>query len=481
MPNGTEFPKFPTAFTEKEQVRLKELGEQRREIERIYQAKFTPEAWTRVSPIEKAVRWVLPSWVSPAIRAITPWEKGAWDYGFTPEQVQEYRFGLEEEYKELVRQEKVTKLLPAIETDLAIAALSGEPITDISELLSNFPELKADFTEEERTYLSSLAQTLVHASPEDILSGKVFTYEPSQLPITPEDIETLSRDPLFIDPRYLLSTVAFSKNLGEIATTLQQAYPPQVEEVEVDEAMRQKVLDYFRQRAIDLGITPKEGEPTQETIKKIHEQIAKEEGELLVLRNEETGDLVSARKKPDNTVWFEDELLGHYDEKTSSIVPIDIDTGLPLLTEEAQESKLKDLWDSFYLGLHQAWYGTRQGLSLALKEAISPKTITVDGKEVRIGTGGFPGQTQLYQNLSETVDSWLENSESQFQGWLVEHPELLPRPEYTQSPIEHPELLKDPYFYAYTILSNAPIIGAALVVGIATTGRGLFLILFLPK
>ena len=64
MPNGVELPAFPTQFTEKEQKRLEELKEQRKKVEEIYQAKFTPEAWAKVPPVEKAVRKVLPSWLS---------------------------------------------------------------------------------------------------------------------------------------------------------------------------------------------------------------------------------------------------------------------------------------------------------------------------------------------------------------------------------------------------------------------------------
>ena len=55
-------------------------------------------------------------------------------------------------------------------------------------------------------------------------------------------------------------------------------------------------------------------------------------------------------------------------------MPTDITVEMPpskfLFTEEAQESAIKDLWDSFYLGLQKAWYGTRQALFSIIPQAV---------------------------------------------------------------------------------------------------------------
>lgn len=469
--NGLAFPTFPTQFSEEEQKRLTEIEEQKKKMLEVYQTKFAPAAWAEVSLPEKGLRNLLPSWLSGVVGAATPWEWG-WDFGFTPEQAQDELFKLEEEFKELTRQKKVTRLLADIQTDLMVAALSGSPITDISQLLSNFPELRTDFTEDELSYITALAQNLLHATPEQILSGKIFAYDPARIPLTAEDIDKFAKESPEIAPRFILSTVAFSKDLNEIGTALQQAYPPRVEvSAEATEGLRQKLLDYFRQRNIDLGITLGEDTPIGEIIKAAHEKIAEDEGELLYLTNEDTGELVVAHLRSDSSVWIElppekpgaspaYELLGYYDKDADRVVAYD-GMGEPMVTEQKEEFWLKDLWDAFYLGVSQAWHATEQAILYTIPDALLSfiQDKVVDSKASK-----------------RVIDDWKSNlqhdyevRQADFQSWLVEHPELIPRPEYTQNPLEHTELFKDPYYYLYTIAANAPLLGAALVVGIGTT------------
>jgi len=138
MPNGTDFPQFPTVFIEEDVKRLEDLEKQREVMEQAYQVKFSKEAWAKTPTWEKAARGVIPTWMTPAIRAL-PGIAETWEFGYTPEQFEESMVDVEEEYKELVRKQKVTSLLPNIQTGIAIAALSGEPITSTSDLLAIFP------------------------------------------------------------------------------------------------------------------------------------------------------------------------------------------------------------------------------------------------------------------------------------------------------------------------------------------------------
>ena len=62
MPNGIEFPVLPTipkVFNEEDAARLKELETLRTQMSQVYQAKFSPEAWAKVSPLEKLSRHML--------------------------------------------------------------------------------------------------------------------------------------------------------------------------------------------------------------------------------------------------------------------------------------------------------------------------------------------------------------------------------------------------------------------------------------
>ena len=443
-------PAFPTLFGEEEAKRLEEIEEQRKRVEEVHRGKFTPEQWAKVPAPEKLVRRLLPPWVTPVAKVLTPWEWG-WEFGFTPEQAEKKRLELEEEYKELVRRERVTRVLPSVKNTLrALALTDADMVTDIGELRSIFKLDELGFTEEEAGYISSFAQRLIRATPEEIVSGEVFEMPP----LTQAEVDELARTAR--EPRQVLTTVALSKNLEDIKAALQEMYAPQVP----DDTRREAIIKEF---AEGLEGATKEG--TGEAFRKI----AEEEGEILILTDVNTGTMVSASKRPDGTVWAEEELLGYYDVSSGRVVPISSLTGQPLLTEEAQESTLKDLWDSFYLGLHQAWYGTKQGILNLMRGLAAPKTIVEGGIEYKVGGVGFPGQEKVQQAVLESMTREFDERELQFQEWMKEHPELIPRPEYTQSPIEHPELLTDPNYWAYTIISNAPIIGAALFVGLATT------------
>lgn len=459
MANGTAFPGFPTTFGEKETKRLKELEEQRRAIEEAYRVKFSKEAWARTPAPEKAVRAVTPPWLAGAVR-ILPGEAPTLGYGFTPEQFQERAAEVETEYKELARRQKVTELLPNIQADLVVSSLAGEPITDTSDLLSTFPELRSDFTDEEINYLARLGQTLSRSTPEQILSGEVFATEPSQLPITEQDIETFFGKG-YVDPRTVYATVEFAKSLEDVTQALKEAYPSEVPEEEAQAALKERMRGYFQQRNVELGITTEK--PTKQAIQEAHLKRAEEAGEVITLASD-LGGMFAARKMSDGTVKVEDKILGYYDEATGQVVPVGI-RGSPLVTEEEKESASKDLWDAFYLGMIEAGHKFQQAFTTTIPTAI----LELQKKQQKYTNPwkmSKESSIRMVESIQQEIVGLYERQQEAHDLWLEEHPELQPKPEYSQNPFEHTKLFLDPMYYAHTIVSNAPLLATALGTGV---------------
>ena len=460
MPNGdaTAFPKFPSLFTPKDAERLATLEAQRKEIEQVFQAKFTPGAWAKVPAVEKAVRGFLPPWTAPLVKVVTPADWG-WDFGFTPEQAQEKRIEIEEDYKELVRKQRVNKLVPAITETLRTLALTENIITDAGQLREIFKLEELGFNEDEIGYISSFAQRLIGATKEEIASGEIFEMQP----LSPEDVEELAkRAP---EPRMVQTSVALTKNLEDITDMLKEIYSPQVEPSE-----KEHLLEKYLQELKDSGIT-------EEASRELFEQIKEQEGETIILTDESTGNMIPASLKPDGTVWLGDEPLGFYDADNKRVVPVSL-AGVPLFTEEEQLGAIGDLWNQFYFGIRQAVFGTQQGLLSLFKEAISPKKHEVV-KKIEEATGKkvvdieesrrVLQSNRVYQDIIKAVDEQFEINQARFQDWLKENPEMQPKPEYFESPFENTSLWTDPGWYAHTILTNAPLLASALFVGIGTS------------
>lgn len=468
MPNGDEALEFPTAFTEEDIKRLREIEEQRKAIERAYRTKFAERAWAEVPLAERAVRRVTPPWLAP-VTGLLPGIAETLEFGFTPEQFQEQVLEIEEEFKELTRRQKVTELLPNIQADIMLAALAGEAITDTSELLSMFPELGKDFTEEEIGYLARLGQTLSTATPEQIMSGELFAYEPSQLPVTKEDMESLFREGIH-DPRQVFATIEFLKDSEDVAQAMRDMYPPQV--AEPDEAMREKLREYFRQRNVELGISPGET-PTKEDIQKYHQKVAEEAGESLSLTNIETGEMFSARKMVDDTIWIGEDLIGSWDEETQKVIPLSL-SGVPLKTEEDKEWWGKDWWDALNLSLSRSWLMVRQWVLNAIPAAFATPFIPTEEWLAEMGVKPRPELESLVKRAQEIGEGfqrdYLEREQNyaiQLQDKLKEHPELAPRPEWDEPMIDRfkrdPMSLLDAGYLGYQIAGN---IHTYLAVGI---------------
>ena len=453
MPEPTT--KFPSLFTPEDQERMKELAQQRKDLERAYQVKFSDEAWGATSPLERGIRGATPPWIKNIINPLTPGVEPSTEFGFTPEQVNEQSAAVEKEFGDLSRKKRVAELFPTIQSDLMVAALAGKPLTDKSELLATFPELKQDFNEEELNYLARMSQSLAQATPEQILSGELFSSEPNQLPITPEDVESFFKEQGRQDPTKVFATVEFSRSLEGMTRILKDAYPPKTSDEDAAKAMRDKLKLYFQQRSQELGITPDGTTPTNEAIAAYHKKVAKELGTAMTLVDER-GNLVPATVKQDNSVWVNNELIGAYDVASKKIVPISPRTGLALPTQAEQESDAKNLWDSFYLGLVEAGHLTKQGTLDILQKLYSLPINFTEAQKVN--------SQQVLARITQLYNS----NEAQHQEWLKDHPELAPKPAWEQSPSEHPELFKDPAYIPYLILSNAPVSAIAAIVGIGT-------------
>ncbi|KKL18947.1 hypothetical protein LCGC14_2470440, partial [marine sediment metagenome] len=89
-PPSTEFPKFPTLFTEADRARLTELNVQRKALTEAFGQTFSAEAWQAVAPVERGVRRLsLPFMSNIADFFSAEGTQPAFEFGLTPEQFAE--------------------------------------------------------------------------------------------------------------------------------------------------------------------------------------------------------------------------------------------------------------------------------------------------------------------------------------------------------------------------------------------------------
>ena len=476
MVTGTEFPRFPTEFTEDEAERLNQLEQQKSQMEQIYQQKFSEQAWAKVPAPEKFLRNLLPTWTRPLVQAL-PGTAETWDWGYTPEQFRHEQQKVFEEYKELAREEKVTRLLPTILGSMELAYLSGEPITSPSEFVAKvFPsEISQDFTEEEKQFITSYGYAMLRASKEDILSGKLLSefFEQPVEPLTMTDWTEYFKEQGYVDPRTIHTSVAFTKDLEQIQNVLRTAYAPQttgMTEEEYDTLLQERE-SFYRQWAESAGLRPKgESESMEDYINRVNKAMGEEEGQLIFLSDDQDNFIMGSRRS-DGSIWVDEVqngvvkkvLVGYYNEQTGNIDPIGLQ-GQPLITQEAKESAAKDLWDAWSVASIQAWEGTKNFFTsilpdafLAISEKAAPYTVIGDkyAKEESV--------RQIQEWRARLKDNYNKNT-AELNQWFTEHPELAPRPEWTD-----PDAPWTPGRIGYTIVSNAPIAASALIVGAGTS------------
>jgi hypothetical protein len=475
MPDITQLPKFPGLFSDTDLQRKTELEKQKKQMSQVYQTTFEPEVWKQKPFVETTLRDYLSKTpvAGGIVSAITPPEWG-FDYGFTPEQNLVFQNQVEADYSELLRKEQVSNEYALIKKHMELRAYMGSPITDLQDLQAQFKEL-SNFTIEEAKYVNDMMVRLAHASREDIASGAVTGDKPS---ITATDVnEYMTTNPQ-IDPRFILSTVAFSKNSEEISQALQYAYPPKISE---EEAMRKKVevaQGELDAKKAQMGIDQKTDNET--AIRKVHEKIAAD-GQSFTLVDDDTGNLIPGMLRPDGYITVNGVPTGYYDKDTGRVIPISV-KGKPIVTPQDEEL---DAWDFFgNLGktFESTWTPTIKGIADAFFNII-PKSIMTDATiypegtkpEDKIPMEGFPGQRALYNSILPELEAGQKARNAVHKVWLEEHPEFQPKAGYEDA-FNNPSVFLEPGFYGYAlgnIASSLPALAASFGVLAATGGKGI--------
>lgn len=129
------------------------------------------------------------------------------------------------------------------------------------------------------------------------------------------------------------------------------------------------------------------------------------------------------------------------------------------------ESKLKDTWDAFYLGLNKLAHSTKQMFTSTLPDVmfddanISPNLSPEEQAEFRARN----------QRMRDKFRAIYAKGEAQNEEWIASRRELQPKPEYQQNFWDKPELLKDPGYWGVTIANALPFTLGVMGVTVGTT------------
>lgn len=362
MTNGNQkeesvkFPKipgFPLQFTETDYDRMVELEERRKELGGIYLGHYTPEAWKTKPLVERAARRVAEAAIpfGKGFRDVTPWE----ETGFTPEQFDIYRSEIEAEYQNLKRNQLVLGRLSTIREHLTTLAMMGRLTGSMEQLYDLIPELRnpqdLPLRDVEREWIENFALSLVGKSRQEVLD----IYASGGGELSPEEImQNVTLAVPSKDPRFILSTVAFSKDLDAVSVALQQAYPPEIEEeTSLEEGAKNEVWEEMRQK----GLVP--SGDIEADIKALGEAHAKELAELgipaFLEMTDESGKITTSSKVrffPNGDVFSDSEIgsekIGTYNPETQEFLPLSEEQQLEVvdqipftaLTEDGTEVEL---------------------------------------------------------------------------------------------------------------------------------------------
>jgi len=325
-----KLPSFPVQFSDIDKARVTELDEKRKELENIYLGHYTPEAWGAKPLIERGARRVAESVIpfDKTFRDITPWE----EQGFTPQQFDEYRGEIESEYQGLLRNQLVLDRVSHIKEHLLALALGGKLTGSIEQLYDLIPELKSPgdlpLRDVEREWIETYATSLAGKSRDEILD----IYDTSGGELSPEEvmenIKLVSPNER-IDPRFLSATVSFSKDLEEVTSALQEAYPPEVEEVDV--SPEDKAANSIWEEMKERGLVP--SGDLEADVKVLEKDYAKELEEKgipdFLETKDESGKVIASGKVrifPNGDVFSESELglekVGTYNADTKEFAPL---------------------------------------------------------------------------------------------------------------------------------------------------------------
>ena len=147
-------------------------------------------------------------------------------------------------------------------------------------------------------------------------------------------------------------------------------------------------------------------------------------------------------------------------------------------TKAPQENIAKDIFDWVIWGAKGYWENIENFALTVLPELISKYMIMtplLSEYEKRLG---IPPVVSEYEKQVEEVARtelrrlYAENK-TEYEEWMLKHPEMKPSADYQEGAFKHPELLKDPRYYAYELANITPFLVTAAGMAALTGGVGL--------
>ncbi len=438
-PITTDYTKFPTLFGQKEQDRLKAVEQQNKEMVKLWQGEFSPQAWANTGVPEKAIRGAVEpgSFLNNIVRIAPP--SWGFDWGTTPRTFIPQFEQNQAEYQDLLHRQQVTTLVPAIQDTLRLLAMDKTLFpTDKAALDEFFGLTKAGFTDEEIGWVAGYAQKVANTPIEQLISGETLGVQP----ITAEELINLGKyvEEQQISPSLILSTVAFSKNQEDINNALREAYPPQGAEISTQTRLEQIKQKYFSDVAAVTGKTPT---TIDEASKMLADKI-KEDGQPLVVGDNVTGVITTARLKGNNLVTtMDNKPVGYLSSDNITIYPINPLTGTALVTPADKQKVntgilglLQNSWKAWYTGSIEAGESIQLGskvldrsfiAGMASETQMYPKSLSLNKYELaqqRILDQSKKTKTQL---LTE-VDSQITQLRADNEEWKTANKDKLLEP-----------------------------------------------------
>ncbi|HUW23899.1 MAG TPA: hypothetical protein VMW39_07700, partial [bacterium] len=198
----------------------------------------------------------------------------------------------------------------------------------------------------------------------------------------------------------------------------------------------------------------------------------------------EAGSAPPIEKEP--SVWEEKELpLPTWKETPVEEFKLEVGEMPPKPKEEIKESKIKDIWDQFYLTGKRMWERTKTYFVDTLPNTVF-RDIEPGFHPMRIafplGTSPFESMyvtekqaktvNKVNKKLRPVFKKSYDKSQLRYREWLSSHPELYPRKEWEKGVIEtvkeDPSVLLDPAYWGYVAATPIAFSGAVMGTTAAT-------------
>ncbi len=153
------------------------------------------------------------------------------------------------------------------------------------------------------------------------------------------------------------------------------------------------------------------------------------------------------------------------------------------IPEIIKESKVKDDFDAFRLGASGIWHNTKQFFNAALPNLIyadvkkeDQQYYKIQGQPVGLSDEEVKKVNEVNKEKREIYNDKYQKAEKVYDKWLIDHPELEPRQEWSKGVIEtikkDPKVLLDPGYWGYVAAQSTAftlgIMGTTLTVTGAT-------------